>query len=139
VTHAPDVRQQLEQAGGLAEVLDASYEAFAVMLSAIGRYQEGGGPFYAALILAAAAAADGRDAIAAAPALPPANDRQAKLVAAGTSSSDVAGRLAALSELTGSRLRGVVLTTRAPADRQACEDGARYADEVHALTTGNWP
>jgi hypothetical protein len=139
MTHGPDVRQRLEQAGGLAEVLDACYEAFAETLSVIRRYQESGGPFYAAFVMTSAAAADGRDALAAASSLPPANYHKTEPVADATSPSDAAACLAALSQLVGARLRDVVLNAHAARDRQACEDGARYADEVHALTTGNRP
>jgi hypothetical protein len=139
VTHAPDVRQRLEQARGLAEVLDACYEAFAEMLSAIRRYQDSGGPFYPALVMAAAAAADGRDALAAAPSLPPTNDRQTEPVGVANNPSDAAACLAVLSELIGSRIRGVACTGLAARDRQACEDGSQYADEVHVLITGNGP
>src|SRR5262245_5723625 len=35
VTHAPDVRRRVDQAQSLAEVLDAAYDAFEIMRSAI--------------------------------------------------------------------------------------------------------
>lgn len=137
--HAPDTRQRLEQAEALAEVLDAAYDGFSEMLLAIRGYQESGRQFYAALVMAAAAAADGRDAVAAAPSLPPSSDHLIPVAAGGSNPSAVADLLVALSELIGSRLRGAVTACATPGDRQACSDGATYADEVRALTKGNGP
>ncbi len=134
--HALDIRQRLEEAAGLSEVLGAAYDAFTEMLSLIRRYQDSGGPFYAALVMAAAGAADGRHAITAAPSLLPMSDQSTDAVAESASPSDTAASLATLSDLVGSRLRAVLPIAGAAGDLQACEDGARYADEVRWLTTG---
>lgn len=140
VTRAPETWQRLEQAEELAEVLDAAYDAFAELLWLIRGYEESQMPFYAALVMAAAAAADGRAAIAAAPSLPAAvGVETVTAVDSSTSPSDTAASLAALSKLVGSCLFRVAATASKPSDRRACEDGARFANEVYALASGQAP
>jgi hypothetical protein len=66
-------RQRLQEADGLAAVLDAAYAAFKGMLSVIHSAQDPASGLFAALVVAAvsaASAADGRDALALAPSLP---------------------------------------------------------------------
>src|SRR6202043_3720301 len=65
-------RARLEQVAGLPAVLDAAYEAFEEMLRAIEDQQDPDGGAFAAFVMSGAAAANGRDALAAAPSLPPA-------------------------------------------------------------------
>ena len=137
--HEIAAQQQLEQAENLAEILDAAYGAFEEMLSVIRRYQDSGAPFYAALVMAAAGAADGRNALADAPSLPPAPGQGSRegAPAAAVSPLDTAVCLAELSKTVSSRLRQAGATANGAADQQACEDAARCADEVHALATGH--
>ena len=138
---ASRVQQRLHQAVNLAEILDAAYGAFAAMLSLIRGYQESGSPFYAALVMAAAVAVDGRDAVNGSPSLPlsSGNDKLEEPVVTCADPIEVATGLAALSEALASRLRAVAAMAANADDRQACEDGARYADEIHALATGKGP
>jgi hypothetical protein len=63
-------RQHLQEADGLAAVLDAAYGAFEGMLSVIYPVQDPASGLFAAFVMAAAAAADGRNALALAPSLP---------------------------------------------------------------------
>ena len=137
MTHTPSISQQLAGANALAEVLDAAYQAFDSMLLTIRLYQDSGGSFYAGLVMAAAAAADGLDAVTDAPSLPSSSTRQKEPLPLNACPSDAAASLAAVSKLVASRLRWGAATADATDDRRACEDGARYADEVHRFASGN--
>ena len=63
-------QHHVQQASDLAAVLDAAYEAFEAMLSAIHRVQDPASGLFAAFVMAAATAANGRNAVALAPSLP---------------------------------------------------------------------
>ena len=63
-------RQHLQEADGLAAVLDAAYGAFEGMLSVIYPSQDPASGLFAAFVMAAASAANGRNALALAPSLP---------------------------------------------------------------------
>jgi len=141
VTHAPDARRRVDQAQSLAEVLDAAYDAFEAMRSAIRRYHQEGGPFYPALIMATGAAADGRDAIACAPSLPPSSlPRQTASPPPDTVGwQDLAASVADLSSAVAQKLRAAIAAGNAAEDRQACLDAVLYADEIKALATGSPP
>jgi hypothetical protein len=137
MTPAQDVQQRLEQAATLPEVLDAAYDAFERILSEIDLYNRGAGPFFAALVMAAPAAADGRNALAVAPSLPPPSWH-------GPEPADfVVGNIAAdLAELSGrvaARLDEAGGVARAEADLVACRNAARWAREVHGLLAGSRP
>ena len=77
-------RARLEQATGLPAVLDAAYDAFEEMLSALEDQQDRGGGAFAAFVMSGAAAANGRDALAAAPSLPPAPSGDLAAATAGS-------------------------------------------------------
>jgi hypothetical protein len=140
VTHALRGQERIECADSLAEVLDAAYVAFGEMLAVIRRYEESGAAFHAALVMATAAAADGRDAVAGGQSLPPrgSHDQQGRSMAS-VSPSQAAAFVASLSQTVATRLRRAVGMAKARADREACDDGARYADEMHSLVSGDWP
>ena len=78
-------RARLEHASGLPAVLDAAYDAFEDMLGVIEAQQDPGGGAFAAFVMAGAAAANGRNAVAAAPSLPPAPSGDLARTAAGSS------------------------------------------------------
>jgi hypothetical protein len=139
VTKAADSRSRLRKARSTAEILDASYGVFADMLGIIRRYEDGGGPFYAALVFAAAAAANGRDAMLFAPSMPlrPLHDQTDTVVSGGPEA--VAAEIALLSEVVIGRLTATAAVVSADGDRVACCDGARCAGEIHALVTGTGP
>jgi hypothetical protein len=69
-------RRQVEGAGSLAVLLGAAYAAFEEVLSAIHADEDRVGGSFAGFAFAAAAAADGRDAVAGAPSLPPVRGRR---------------------------------------------------------------
>lgn len=143
MTDTPDVQHRVDEADSLADVLDAAYAAYEQMLSVIDGYQDGGGPFYAALVMAAAAAANGRNAIARAPSLPRSGTRTAFGPApAPPGPADwraAAATVAALSDAVARRLRSAAADAEEGEDRTACLDAARHADQIHALASGGSP
>ena len=137
----PDICQQLRQPDSPAAGMAAAHEAFEEMLLAIWRYQDGGGPFFASFVMASAAAASGRDAIAWAPSLASAPRGTRKLPARQDqdSATHVAAWLAALSKAVADCLLFLVGQAVEAEDREACRNGALYADDLHHLVAGNEP
>lgn len=135
-------QERLRRASDLPEILDAAYGAFEHMLSVIRTYEDPEDPLFIPFVMAAASAADGRDAIAFAPALPfcplqAEGDGQDRDL--GGSPEAAASALAGMSELLAARLECAAVTAVDPADQAACRDGARWARDVHALLTGKVP
>jgi hypothetical protein len=134
------VRARLERASDLPGVLDAAYDAFEAMLPVIGGQEDRVGGGFAAFVMAGASAANGRDAVASAPSLPPAAPGSTAQ-AAGDPLVDVgeeeaAAVLAGLSGLLASRLLDAASWTVDAADRAACADAARHARAVWSLLAG---
>jgi hypothetical protein len=94
------------------------------------------------LVIAAASAADGRNAIAFAPSLPPHRlhppPAREPSLEPGTV-QEIAGRLAALSALLATRLADAATSALDPDDRTACADAACSARDIHALLAGTGP
>jgi hypothetical protein len=130
-------RARLEQAAGLPAVLDAAYEAFEEMLRAIEDQQDPAGGAFAAFVMSGAAAANGRDALAAAPSLPPAASGDLASVIAGSprdlTTEDAAAVLAGLSQLLASRLTDAGDLSPGAGDRIACTQAARHAVNICSL------
>ena len=133
---AQNVQQRLEQAASLPQILDAAYDVFEQILWEIDCYNCGSEPFFAALVMAAPAAADGRNAIAVAPSLPPPSWRASE---PQNLTGDIAAELAGLSDRLAARLDEAGGAARAEADLLACRDAARWAREVHGLLAGSRP
>ena len=137
----PLIRQRLEEARSLAEILSACYDAFDEMLSAFDHYENGRGPFYAALIMAGPAAADGRNTIGVAPSFPP-PDRDGPRrpePANAPGAQEVADSVAVIATLVAGKLRVAAAAATFAADRSACVQAALYADEVRGFMTGEGP
>ena len=135
------IRQRLEEARSLAEILSACYDAFGGMLSAFDHYENGRGTFYAALIMAGPAAADGRNTIGMAPSLPP-TDRDGPRwsePAKEPNAQEVADSVALIATLVERKLRIAAAAATSVADRSACLQAAQYADEVRGFMTGQGP
>jgi hypothetical protein len=130
----------LEKVGILAALLDAARDAFELIISVSGNYADTDEGFSSALVYVLTAAADGRDAIVAAPSLPPRplGSRPARSADPdrGRSVLDVVASLDSLSGLLGGRLASAASSARDPQDRAACLTGARYAREIHGLLAG---
>jgi hypothetical protein len=134
------VRARLEQASDLPAILDAAYEAFESMLLLIHGQQDQARAGFAAFVMAAASVANGRDAVASAPSLPPAAPGRTP-PASGDPVTDVtqeeaAAVLAELSQLLASRLADAAAWAPDAADRAACGVAARHARAVWSLLAG---
>jgi hypothetical protein len=128
--------QRLQEADGLAAVLDAAYEAFEGMLSVIHPVQDPASDQFAAFVMAAASAANGRNALALAPSLPghpllavPA-ERQPW---SGEPPERVAEVVAGLSHLAAERLADAAASAPDTSDVAACRDAAQSAREICGL------
>lgn len=135
-------RDRLERADSLAAVLDAAYDAFGSMLSAIRALEDPATALFIPLVMAASSAAEGRNALCFAPALPsrplpvaPTREEPAD----ATSVQAFATSLAALSELLAARLTDAARDASGRGDQVACRDAARSARDIHALLSGNGP
>jgi hypothetical protein len=130
------------QARDLPSVLGAACDAFEEILSVIGDYEDASGGLAVPFLLAASQAANGRDAMLFAPSLPARRlhqpHQEAEQPGRG-SAKDVASAVAGLCQLLASQLAHIAGAATAPADRAACQDGAHYARQAHALLTGNTP
>jgi hypothetical protein len=130
-------RVHLEQATGLAAVLDAAYDAFEQMLPALEEQQDRGGATFAAFVMSGTAAANGRNALAAAPSLPPAASGDLAAGTAGPSSGraaqDAAATLAQLSQLLSGRLTDASDLSADVGDKLACARAARHAASICSL------
>jgi hypothetical protein len=132
-------RARVEQAIGLPAVLDAAYDAFEQMLATITIQQDRGGGAFAAFVMSGTAVANGRDALAAAPSLPPVSSGGLASMP-GDSPDDLpaeaAAVLASLSQLLSRRLTDASDHTADAGDRVACVQAARHAASVCSLLGG---
>ena len=126
-------RQHLQEADGLAAVLDAAYGAFEGMLSVIYPVQDPASGLFAAFVMAAASAADGRNALALAPSLPghpmlavPAGQRPWS----GEPPERVAEVVATLSTLVAERLTHAAASAPDAGDQAACRNAAQSARDI---------
>jgi hypothetical protein len=129
--------ERLERATALTAVLDAAYDAFEQMLLAIRAHENPASGLFAAFVMTAASAADGRDAVAFAPSLPPRPDTQPPAGCngerTGESAEAVAECVAALSRLLAVRLAQARASAPDPGDRAACADAAWCAEYIYSL------
>jgi hypothetical protein len=136
-------RERLQHAAGLAEVLDAAYDAFEQMLLAIRAHENPASVLFGAFVMAAASAADGRDAVAFAPSLPPHAGMHAPTAEdgapAGESAESIAESVAYLSRLLADRLAQAQEWASNPGDRAACTDAVWCAMNVHGLLRRSGP
>jgi hypothetical protein len=133
-------RERVEQAIALPAVIDAAYDAFEQMLAAITSQQDRGGEAFAAFVMSGTAAANGRDALAAAPSLPPVSSGDLASMASEPAPDlpiqDAAAVLARLSQLLSRRLTDASDHTADAGDRLACAQAARHAAYVCLLLGG---
>jgi hypothetical protein len=127
---------RLEQATGLPAILDAAYDAFEDMLSAIETQQDPGSGAFTAFVMSGASAANGRDAIAAAPSLPAATHRVTARTSAAVTAQQAAAALAGLSRVLVSRLNAAAGLSASVGDRAACASAARHAAAICSLLEG---
>ncbi len=134
-------RARLEQASGLPAILDAAYDAFEDLLSAVEDQQDPDGGGFAAFVMSGAAAANGRDAVAGAPSLPltgpgDAARPKSRALPLEVTAVEAVAVLARFSHLLASRLADARVLAVDIGDRAACADASRYAAEVCSLLGG---
>ena len=143
MTFLISARDRLEQAAGPAAVLDAAYDAFEGMRLAFRVHEDPASGLFAAFVMAAASAADGRDAVAFAPSMPPRRRHGAAETGQGPpgedSSERFAGEAAGLSQVLEACLARAAGPASNPGDRSACEQAARCACEIYDLLGGAGP
>jgi hypothetical protein len=125
---------RLQGAPGLPELLAASFDTFeAIRLLARSREDEVP-ELFAALISTAGAAVEGREAVTAAPSLPPGPaGPQPSLLAPNADLDEAIDVLAGLGELLDRCLTAAAAAATLPGDRAACEDAADAARQLYQL------
>ncbi len=133
------VAERLRASSDLGETLAAGFDAFEAIRAAARACEDDTGLF-AAFLLTAGAAVEGRNALAAAPSLPPARcsvpvgTRPASIAPGAV--QEITAALATLGELLASGLADAAASAAARGDRAACGDAARAATQIHQLLAG---
>lgn len=119
----------------LPDTLAVSLEAFEAIRLLARHCESQRHNLFAAFMTTAAAAADGFDAIADAPSLPPPERDAAadRTPIPGADVGEIADALSALATVLASRLATVATMAAKPGDRTACDDAARAAREISQL------
>jgi hypothetical protein len=129
--------ERLQHATSLTAMLEAAYGAFESMLVAIRAHENPASGLFAAFVMATASAADGRDAVAFAPSFPPRPGPQPPDDGDGEPAEEgdeaIAESAAALSRLLAARLAEAGASAPDPADRAACADAARCAENIYGM------
>jgi hypothetical protein len=134
--HTQPIQARLQDASTLPDTLAASFDAFEAIRfaarSCVDRIPE----LFAAFMTTADAAVEGREAITAAPSLPPGTlPAQPGLLTPGDSADAAADVLAALGALLDTRLTQAGASAAIQADRVACAEAADAARQIHQLMT----
>jgi hypothetical protein len=132
----------VRRAVSAAAALAAGWDAFELLAATADECADRADAMFAAFMMAIAAAADGRDALAAAPSLPPEPEVEAEAEAAppaavpGDVAQVVAGLAGLAADLTAC-LSAAVQAAAGITDRTACERAAREAGRIHDLLAGD--
>ncbi len=132
----------VQQARGLAAVLDAAYAAFEELLSDLWDQVDPGEATFIPHLMAATCAANARDAVLFAPSLPLRRHHPSPVPDPAPqegNSEGADGALARLSLLLASRLTEAAACAPDHGDRAACHDAACYAWQIHDLLTASSP
>ena len=133
MTQASSIQTRLRQAASLPEILTAGFDAFEAIRVAARSYQDRVPALFAAFMTAADAAIDGREALTAAPTLPPGGPGAGLAVPADGDTAQAADCLAALAVTLGGRLTEAASLAETSADEQACQDAAAAAGRIRQL------
>jgi hypothetical protein len=130
-----ELQARLDDAGGLTELLDVAYEAFAQILTLIREHDDPDSDVFVPMVLAAASAANGRDYVGSAPSLPSAPLPLTWAEEAPISVTAGEWIIGACEALTGALDRAAAAAP-VPADRAACAGAAGCAREIFDLMGG---
>ena len=132
-------RMRVEQAVGLAPLLDASYAAFLMLLPVIEGQQDPASPWFAPFVMAMSSAASGRFAVLDAPSLPAVADARGVPIPRHLRAGQTAAALIALSQVLATRLEAAAIAAEQAADRDACARAARHARALFTSLGGASP
>jgi hypothetical protein len=141
------VELRLRQAATLPDMLAASFDAFEVIRLLARDNEDRVHGLFAAFMTAADAAVDGREAVTAAPSLPPGSGSLpgSSLPASPCAGvREIADAMAALAALLGQRLGCAATLSTALSDQAACEEAVAAAARIRQLMarghddTGLW-
>ncbi len=128
------IEARLRDAVTLPEVLAAGFDAFEVIRRAARGSVDTVPGLFAAFMTTAREAVEGREAITAAPSLPPGPAAiPAGLPTVNASADQVMATLASLGALLASCLSQAAATAALDADRMACEESGRAAQQIRRL------
>jgi hypothetical protein len=131
---ARSIQARIQLASTLPETLAAFFDAFEIIRLAASACVDEVPELFAAFMTTAGAAVDGREAITAAPSLPPGPaDLQAGALAADASLEETMSALANLGELLADRLSQAAAAATLVADRMACEEAVGAAGQIRHL------
>jgi hypothetical protein len=132
------MRLRLDGAGELADLLEAGWDAFSLLVAACQDGQDRSAELFAAFAFAAAAATAGLRALAVAPSLPAGRGDGTGHGACGPPDLETAADgLASLAQILRDQLGSAAVQAHDPSDRQACEEGAAAAAQVYGLLARN--
>jgi hypothetical protein len=128
------MRRRLEVAGDLTDLLEASWDAFGLLMAGCRDCQDRSAELFAAFAFAAAAANAGLRAVAAAPSLPAGlGDGTGADSCVLADPEMAADGLASLAQALRGQLVSAAERARDPGDRQACQEAAEQAAQVCGL------
>jgi hypothetical protein len=134
VAEASTIEARLRQVADLPEALAAGFDAFEAIRTAARDHQDQEPGLFAAFMTAADAAVDGREALTAAPSLPPGGlTRPGQVVPADTDARQAADRLATLAAVLRDLFTRAVGQADTVGDQAACQDAAAAAERVFEL------
>jgi hypothetical protein len=125
-------RARVEEAAGLAALLDAAYAAFILLVPVIERQQDPASAWFVPFVMAGSPAAAGRFALLDAPSLPEASRALGFPEPDLLPARETAAAVASLAEMLARRLGDAAIAAGQPDDRQACAQAAQCARDVRA-------
>jgi hypothetical protein len=133
------IEVRLQQTASLPHTLAAGFDAFEAIRAVARGYQDQTPALFPAFMSAADAAVDGREALTAAPSLPPGDVEAGHVVPDDVHPAQAIDRLAALAAVLRSRLTQAAGAAEATADREACQDAAAAASRICDLLARGEP
>jgi hypothetical protein len=130
---------RLAQATDLPSVINAAYEAFEDIMSAIEEHENPAGGAFVPFVMSSAYAANARDALLAAPSLPPpVPGHKANATPDPPSGTTTLQAAIALSDLSGRlvcRLTDAKYLAKDPADKAACAEAVGHSMRIWSTMT----
>jgi hypothetical protein len=126
------LNRRIEEAGTITTVLGAGWDAFELIQQLAAQYAGHLSSLYATWMWVIAPACEGRDALGAAPSMPP-GPGAGHPTPESASEEEAARMLAGLAGTLSARLQTPMTDSAAPGDLQACMRAADAAGEIRKL------